>query len=338
MTSYDERQSAALSASLGWLEDELREAKLLILKQQQSLESANAQIWELTTALHKVEDVVAALAPRLEVLPEYDSQLRQLKDTVAGQHEQSLATEKGVLDLARLRQAESDRDRAVLNDLSHRLESAERAVSGTAPRFEALDEAGRRALESVAFVRQRLEELDRGTTALEGRLGRVVEATGRTDHEFTRLNAEIDTLRRQDETIAERVQVYTELIKRLEAQLSLVAADVAVKQDTLERIELHRLEVHRLEERLSVLEATGEDLRERDEFAARQMAVLEGRDKGLADRLTGLQAEFATYRTLVAEQFQRIHQSQERTKRRQIEEIEREIREMRVHAFRPVEE
>jgi hypothetical protein len=40
----------------------------------------------------------------------------------------------------------------------------------------------------------------------------------------------------------------------------------------------------------------------------------------------------------VAEQFLRLQQTQERIKRRQIEEMEREIREMRIHAFRPVEQ
>jgi chaperonin cofactor prefoldin len=111
-----------------------------------------------------------------------------------------------------------------------------------------------------------------------------------------------------------------------------------VKQDLVERIDLGRVERQRLEERVSVLEAVTADLRESDDDTDRRLSMLDGRDKGFNDRLVGLQSELAHYRTVVTEQFQRLHQSQERMKRRQIEDLEREIREMRIHAFRPVEE
>jgi FtsZ-binding cell division protein ZapB len=126
--------------------------------------------------------------------------------------------------------------------------------------------------------------------------------------------------------------------KRLEAQLSTVAADVAIKQDMIEKLELHRVETHRVEERVSTLEATTEHLHDQDDELLRQVTLLEGRQKGYQDRLNGLLADFAAYRERVNEQFARLHQVQERIKRRQIEDLERELREMRVHAFRPIEE
>jgi chromosome segregation ATPase len=338
MATYEERQSAALSATVAWLEDELREAKTLIVKQQQALDQLSAQLWEVTSALHKAEDVLATLPPRLEVLPEYDTQLRQLKDDLNRVHEQGLATEGRLNDLVRVRQSESERDRAVLNDHSHRLEAAERGIAQGLPRFDALDEASRRSMESVTAMRQRVDELDRQTEGLDGRLTRLVEAGGRTEQEFGRLNGEVEALHRQDTTMAERLQIYTELLKRLEAQISVVSSEVAVKQDVMERIDLLRVERQRLEERVSVLEAITADLRESDDDMDRRLSMLDGRDKGFNDRLVGLQSELAHYRAVVTEQFQRLHQSQERMKRRQIEDLEREIREMRIHAFRPVEE
>jgi chromosome segregation ATPase len=338
MATYEERQAAALSATVAWLEDELRETKTLLVKQQQVLDQLSAQVWELAGALHKVEDVLTALPPRLEVLPEYDARIRELKDDFNRLHEHGLATEFRLNELSRVRQSEAERDRAVLNDLSHRLDSAERSIAQDLPRFDTLEEASRRSMEIAAYVRQRLDELDRQTEGLDGRLTRVVEAGGRTEQEFARLNGEVEALHRQDATLAERVQIYTEMLKRLEAQISLIASDVAVKQDLVERIELSRVERQRLEERVSVLETVVADLREGNDDLDRRLAMLDGRDKGFNDRLVGLQGELAHYRTVVAEQFQRLHQSQERMKRRQIEDLEREIREMRIHAFRPVEE
>jgi DNA repair exonuclease SbcCD ATPase subunit len=327
-----------LATTVAWLEDELRDAKATIVRQQQSLEQLTGQLWELTTALHRVEDLLATLPPRLEVLPEYDVQIRQVKDDISRVYEHGLGVDSRVNELSRIQQTDVERDRSVLNDLNHRLDDAERTLAGNLPRFDTLDEASRRSLDATTYVRQRLDELERSIDTVESRVGRILEAGGRTEQEFARLTGEIETLHRQDATISERVQIYTEMLKRQEVQISLVSSEVAVKQEVLERIELARLEVHRLEERISVQEAITTELREADDDATRQIGMLDGRDRGLADRLSGLQNDLASYRAVVSEQFNRLHQAQERAKRRQIEEMEREIREMRTHAFRPVDD
>jgi DNA repair exonuclease SbcCD ATPase subunit len=338
VATYEERQSAVLGTTVAWLEDELREAKTLIARQQQAIEQLTGQIWELTDALHRAEDLLGTVPPRLEILPEYDTQLRGLKDELSRLHERELAVDSRVNELARAQQSDAERERAVLNDLVRRMEDAERGVQGGLPRFDALDEASRRAIEVATAVRQRLDELERSIEALDSRLTRVVESGGRTEQEFARIGGEIEALHRQDATLGERVQIYTEMLRRLEAQISVVSSEVAVKQDVLERIELTRVGLHRLEERISVQEAVTTELREADEDSGRQVAMLEGRDKGLYDRLTGLQNDLANYRAVVSEQFHRLHQAQERARRRQIEDLEREIRELRTHAFRPVED
>ena len=338
MATYEERQSAALATTVAWLEDELREAKTLLVKQQQTIDQLSSQVWELTNALHRAEDAIATVPPRLEVLPEYDSQLRQLKDDLGRLHEHGLVLESRLGEVARTQGTDAERERAVLNDLSHRIEAAERALQGSLPRFDSLDDTARRSIEAVAGVRQRLDETERAAAELDGRVTRMVAAGPRADQEFARLTGEIETLHRQDATLAERVQIYTEMLKRLEAQISLVSSEIAVKEDVLERIDLVRVELHRLEERISVQEALANEIRESDEDTDRRLSMLDGRDRGLADRLIGLQNDLAAYRTVVAEQFHRLHQSQERARRRQIEDLEREIREMRTHAFRPVEE
>jgi chromosome segregation ATPase len=338
VATYEERQSAALSTTVSWLEDELRDAKAVIARQQQTIEQLAGQIWELTNALHRSEDLLASLPPRLEVLPEYETQLRQIKDDLARAHEHGLANEARIGEASRVQATEAERTWAVLNDLAHRVEFVERALQSNAPRFDALDEASRRAVESVTIVRQRIEDLERVVEGFETRVTRLAETTGRTDHEFARLGGEIEALHRQDATQAERIQIYTEMLKRLEGQISLVSSEVAVKQDVLERIELTRLELHRLEERISVQEAHTGELRDADEETRRLVTLLDGRDRGMNDRLIGLQNDLANYRTIVSEQFHRLHQAQERARRRQIEDLEREIREMRTHAFRPVDD
>src|SRR5262249_56609528 len=107
---------------------------------------------------------------------------------------------------------------------------------------------------------------------------------GHIEQQFARLNGEVETLHHQDGTLAERVQIYTEMLKRLEAQISVVSSEVAVKQDVLERIELARVEIHRLEERTSVLETLAAELRETDDDGTERLNRIHGPDRRFADR------------------------------------------------------
>ncbi|MFN8557951.1 MAG: hypothetical protein U0531_11630 [Dehalococcoidia bacterium] len=68
-----------------------------------------------------------------------------------------------------------------------------------------------------------------------------------------------------------------------------------------------------MEERLAGLDAAVDALRDRDDELSRQVALLDGRQKGFQERLTGLLGDIATYLPhSSSEQFQRLHQLQER--------------------------
>jgi chromosome segregation ATPase len=338
MAAPEERQAAALASTVAWLEDELRETRAALAKLAQAFEQTQTQLWELTNRLHRVEDAVGAIPPQLAALPRLDGQLAQVKDQLGAVQEEGLHAMARLTELDRELDAAIERERQARNELTHRLETVERQVRATASRVETVEESVRRALEAVSLARQRSDEIARDVDGLEGRLGRLLEAGNRLEHEQARLAGELDGLRRQDELVLERVQVYVEMVKRLEGQIALVAADVAVKQDVLEKIELARVETHRLEERLAALEAAAETLRDQSGELERAVGLLEGRQKGFQERLTALQADLAAQRTFVNEQFQRLHQLQERLKRRQIEDLERDLREIRIFAFRTAEE
>jgi chromosome segregation ATPase len=338
MAAPEERQTAALASTVAWLEDELREARAALAKLAQAFDQTQTQLWELTNRVHRVEDALGAIPPQLAALPRLDGQLGQVKDQLGAVQEQGLHAAARLAELTREVDAAVERERQARNELTHRLEAVERQMRAYASRVETVEEAVRRTMEAVSLARQRIDEVAQDVENLEGRLGRLLEAGSRVEHEQARLASELDGLHRQDELVLERVQVYAEIVKRLEGQVALVAADVAVKQDVLEKIELARVETHRLEERLATLEAAAAVMRDQSEELERAIGLLEGRQRGFQERLVALQADLAAQRAHVTEQFQRLHQFQERLKRRQIEDLERDLREMRVFAFRATEE
>lgn len=334
MATFEERQTEALRTTIGWLESELRETRGAVAKLAQAIEQWQGQSWELGNRIHKVEEAVAAIFPRLAAIPEVEGQLHQLRDVVARANEQQVTLGGRVNEMGRQVETNVERDRQILNEFALRVDGVERVATTSGARFDALDEGSRRAMEAITLVRQRLEEFGRAVDAIETRVARLGETGSRVDHEFARLSTEIDTLRRQDEITSERVQAYTEMIKRVEGQIAVVAADTAVKQDVLEQIELRAVESRRVEERISAIEAAAETLRDHDDEVSRRLTLLDGRLKGFQERLVGMHRDVAAHRALVAEQFQRLNELQERLKRRRLEELERDLREIRVAAFR----
>ncbi len=334
MTTHDDRQTELLRGTVARLEDELRDTRVVIAKLVQALDESRGQVWELSGRLAQVEDAVQEITPQLAGILAFDDQLHQIREGISVVHEQGIGAATRVAELERELDSSTDHERQTANELSRRLDAVERYTQGTGVRFDSLDEASRRSMETVMLLRRDIEDSARATEAVGTRLARVIESSNRVDQEFGRIAGDLDGLHKQDELIAERAQVYGEAIKRVEGQISTVAADVAVKHNVIEGLELLRVETHRLEGRISGLEAAAGLLHERDEETVRHVSLVDGKQRGLVERLTGLQSDFAGYRDQVSEQFQWLHQLQERLKRRQLEELERDLREMRVHAFR----
>jgi hypothetical protein len=103
-------------------------------------------------------------------------------------------------------------------------------------------------------------------------------------------------------------------------------------------MDLLRAELHRLEDRIAGAETQRDLDRQEIEDHQRLISLLDGKDRGFADRQTMLQGELVAYRELVEEQFNRLHLTLDRQKRHQIEELQRELRDLQVNAFRPPEE
>jgi chromosome segregation ATPase len=127
----------------------------------------------------------------------------------------------------------------------------------------------------------------------------------------------------------ERTRVASDVAHRLESTLGQQLQELQRIELLAERVELHRAERQRLEDRALRLEEELADLRARAEKLEQQDGRLHAHQQGLASRLDALQEHVDLQRAALHEQLRRLTGSQERTKRRQIQELEREVREMR---------
>lgn len=334
----NDRQNAQLASTLVWLEDNVRENKAQMARVQQQVEQVQTQVWDLTHRLHRSEEIAVALGTQLGVIPRLENEITGLNDKAVRIDDRQVTFEMRLSEVTRQQHVDADHVRASLNELVKRVDGWERLTQNWSSRFDGLEEVTRRAHESAGAVRQRVEEFERFVELVDQRGGRTADALKRVDTEFARLHGEIEALQKQDVLAVERLQVYAEIVKRFDDELAVVAQQTDVRREFNERFELHRTGLRRGEERLASLEAVDEEMQSRLEDHQRELALLEAKDKSFRERVVALQEELAQYRAHVADQFGKVQVLAERQRRRQIEYLEREIRELKVNAYRPSEE
>ena len=143
------------------------------------------------------------------------------------------------------------------------------------------------------------------------------------------MDASTLALQRDNETFTERLRVASDVAHRLENTVNEHLEDLQRVELLAERIELHRAERQRLEDRALHLEDDLRDLRQRSEAEEQHRGRLITHQARWARELDALQEQLSDEKTAILEQLRKLTTSQERTKRRQVQELERELREMR---------
>ena len=230
--------------------------------------------------------------------------------------------------LRHLRQ-ELDVQRETGNDASRRMQAHEKSLNDLRERLAVFDEAIRRVNTEGGELTHRLSQIENSQVALGARIAANADGLRRASGEHSALESRIEALERQLQGVMERVELSYQSLRRVE-ETAEQWDDLKNNVDALRsRIEesLQALDgskaivasVQRgfesLEERIGNVERMGEQLRARD--ARRERVVA-----SLGDRIDSVSA-------LTAQEQERFVVLQEQVRRRQIEELEQEIRELK---------
>ena len=178
-------------------------------------------------------------------------------------------------------------------------------------------------------VRQRSEQF-------ELRLQRLTEVS---DEIEGRVLAAAQTLQERPlEVIHERMQILGELAHRAEEAIETLRAEHQLGEEVHEEMERRRDEQERIESQVSRVEGAVENLARQLDEARGQTALLDGRHSGLSERVSLIRRDISEMVDHVREEFTRFSEMQERSRRRQVEALEQEMRETKFHALRPPDE
>ncbi|MCH8949170.1 MAG: hypothetical protein IIB87_02195 [Chloroflexi bacterium] len=321
--------SETQAGALGWTQDQIYQLKSQVAQLGQQLE-------QLTTMVTKTNDSLRTMATTLQEAslgasqtPRLQEEINQSAALIMQLLDQQAEADKRLDELGRRREVDEERDQQDWSEVAKRTEQLERQVLLWHDRQSGVDEVGRRFQEGLSLLRQQAQQMEQRLELAEGKAARGVEGANRAEHTLTQVEATILALQQEDEALTERSRMTADVVQRLEITQTENLEELKRLELLAERIELHRAERQRLEDRALRLEEELQDLQGRTENSEHLQGRLGGQQQGLSSRLDSLQEMVEEQRKLLVDQIRKLTGTQDRTKRRQIQELERELREMK---------
>lgn len=315
--------------SISWVQDQLYQIKAAVGALEQQFGHMQSMITQLSDSMRGFEASMRETQGVAQTSERLQEEVNHTVGIVVHLQDQQAEANDRIDLLTRREHSDDTRDGEQWTDVARKVDVLERQVAQWHDRQAGVDEVGRRFQEGLSLIHQQLQDIDRRLQGTETRSGRALEGANRAEHTLTQVDASILAVQRDSETFNERLRVTSEVAHRLENTMGQHLQDLQRLEMLAERIELHRAERQRLEDRALHLEEELRDLRQHAEAEDQHRDRMVTQQSALSSRLDALQEQLTQEKSAILEQLRKMTTSQERTKRRQVQELERELREMR---------
>ena len=333
MTMNDPTSEARRDAdAVSWLQDQVSGLKAQLARTVQQGDQVQAALLDVNEKLREAETKLRELGARTVGVPVMQEQMRQISGLMERIQDAEVMIDTKFELVERVTNEERTRDQAEKNDLYRRVQELERRAEGLIERQQTIDESSHRFQDEVARTHLQQQSLNSRLEAVESKTGRNLDAMTRIEQTQSEIEQAVRALRREDDVLAERTRLAHEVAARLEVELHEQQEEYRALPLLAERVELLRAERQRLEDRTSRLEETLDVVLLRVEREEEASTHVDGRIKAHDQRLDQVHSSFIDYRRSLSDHLLKLNQTLERTKRREIEELERQSKELRVHS------
>jgi chromosome segregation ATPase len=318
--------------AVNWLQDQVSQLKAQVARVTQQGDQTQAAVLDVNEKLRDAEGRLREISARTHGLPGMMEQLRALSGLLDRIQDAEVLIDTKFEVLERTNAEALGRDQSEKNDLYRRVQDLERKSEGVAERQAAADESIRRYQDEVARSHLLYQGLNQRLEAVETKTGRNLDAIVRIEQSQAEAEQAIRALRREDDVLAERARLAHEVAARLETELHAQQEEYRILPLLQERVELLRAERQRLEDRTSRNDEMIEDAVARLEREEDFTAHVDIRMKTFEARVDHVHTVTLDVRRSLSEQLLKLNQILERMKRREVDEIERQVKELRVQA------
>lgn len=331
-----EPQAQAITELLTWLEGQLRAAREEQARSTAYLDQLRRQVHDLSEQLDAAERAIREMEPRLlpfrglpDKLNAIDQAMEELRQAVSAVRAESEHQQ-------RLLRAESEYDRQERSEAIRRIDAATHQLGLVLADLAQVQQQTSQVAQQLQALLERQRDVEQQVQQFGLRLDRTIEVN--RDLEERVKQVVLGDLDDRFDVVFERLQVVGEMVRRNEELISAVAHERDYRQELIDEIALWREEHHRIDNRLNQLEALTDRLVGTVDKLQGEITLLEGRHSGLGERVATMRRDIAEVVDHVREEFAKFNAMYEKQRRKQIQVLEQELREMKFHAFRPPEE
>jgi hypothetical protein len=329
-------QAQAIGEIIAWLEQQVRQSRDDQAKTVTQLDQVRRQLHDMADQVAAAERSVREIDPKLLPFKGLPEKIRGL-DEGAEQVRQSLTANRAEIENAlRLLRAEAEYDRQERSDIFKRLEAATNQLTVLLADISQVQSQSGQISQTAQSLVERQREMDARVEQFGLRLDRSIEVNKDLEERILK----VLTADQEDrfEVVYERLQLVGEMVKRNEELITAATAEQTIREQVLEEIGVWREEHSRIDTRLNALEELTDRLLSQADKLHGDITLLEGRHSGLGERVAGMRRDIAEVVDHVREEFAKYSQMMEKQRRKQIQGLEQELREMKFHTFHPPEE
>lgn len=326
----------AVKDAIDQLEQRIQELRDDNGKSQEAVEQLRRQLHGVFETMdeHKtsIREVDAKLTP-YRTLPE---QLRGIGDHTERIAQDVIAARAELVHSVRLLQTESTVNREEGANASRRIESVAAELDLLSRELTQVQAQIANTSQSSQTVLERQRVVESSVEQLALRLDRTVEVHKNLEERIREVLLE-DQKARFD-IVFERLQVVGEMVRRNEELIHEATAEQTLREDVLQEIGVWRDQHTRVEGRLGGLEESADEILSQVDRLQAEITLVEGRHTGLSERVATIRRDIAEVVDHVRDEFANFNQMVEKQRRKQIQSLEQELREMKFHAFHAPEE
>lgn len=326
----------AMGEMLTWLERELKDSRDHQQRLEVEVAGLRRQLAEVIDQQALAEKAIRDFEPRLLPFKGLPEKIRNM-DQAAEQVLQQVTTGRSEVDNAlRILRAESEYSREERAGALTRIDSLTAQLGLVLADIGQLQAQTGQASQAASSIHERQREVEARTEQMGLRLERSIEV--HRDLETRIKSVVVEEMEDRFEVVFDRLQVVGEMVQRNERLVESVTAERSLRQEVLDQVAVWREEHNRLELRVAAIEELGERVIGDVDKLRGDIALLEGRHSGLGERVGTIRRDIAEVVDHVRAEFAKYNQLMEKQRRKQIQVLEQELREMKFHAFRPPEE
>lgn len=331
-----EPQAQAIGEIITWLEQQLRANREEQVRQVSYIDQLRRQVHELGEEMDAAQRAVREIDPKFLPFKGLPEKIRALDESTEHIRQAITANKSEVDNAIRLLRAEADYDRQERGEALRRIDTATGQLGLVLADVAQVQQQTSQVGQTLQTLLERQREVEHRLEQFGLRLDRSIEVN--RDLEERIKEVVLSDLDDRFDVVYERLQVVGEMVKRNEDLIAGVVNERSLRQELIDELSVWREEHNRIDGRLNALEESADKVIAQLDKVHGEVTLLEGRHSGLGERVANIRRDIAEVVDHVREEFAKYNAMMEKQRRKQIQVLEQELREMKFHAFRPPEE